>query len=131
GIDPVARHLELANQALTEAATHQLDLRERVRFEPGTAETLPAADGDYDLVWCRDVLVHLADLDQVYASCRRVLRDDGHMLVYQMFGTARLEPQEADWLWTTMGVVPESARPERTDAAIAQAGLRVEQCIEL
>jgi SAM-dependent methyltransferase len=131
GIDPVARHLELAIQALAEAATLQPDLRERVRFELGTAEAISAADGSYDLIWCRDVLVHLADLDQVYASCRRVLRDDGHMLVYQMFGTDRLEPREASWFWTTMGVVPESTRPERTEAAIAQAGLRVERCVEL
>jgi hypothetical protein len=31
-----------------------------------------------------------------------------------------------DW-----GVVPESARPERTEAAIAQAGLHIETCLEL
>jgi 2-polyprenyl-3-methyl-5-hydroxy-6-metoxy-1,4-benzoquinol methylase len=131
GIDPVARHIELANQALAEAATVQPDLPEHVRFELGSAEDIPAADGSCDLIWCRDVLVHVADLDQVYASCRRVLRDNGHMLMYQMFGTERLEPREASWLWTTMGVVPESARPERTEAAIAHAGLRVEQCVEL
>jgi hypothetical protein len=53
------------------------------------------------------------------------------MLVYQMFGTERLEPNEAAWLWDTMGVAPESARSERTEAAIAQAGFRVEQWIEL
>ena len=53
------------------------------------------------------------------------------MLVYQLFGTARLEPREADWFWTTMDVVPESARPERTEAAVARAGLRVEQCVVL
>jgi hypothetical protein len=33
----------------------------------------------------------------------------GYMLVYQMFGTERLELREAAWLWETMGVVPESA----------------------
>jgi hypothetical protein len=48
-----------------------------------------------------------------------------------MFGTDRLEPREAEWLWTTMGVLPESARPERTEAAIATAGLCVDQCIKL
>jgi SAM-dependent methyltransferase len=131
GIDPVARHIELANQALAEAAAVQPELLERVRFELGSAEAIPATDGSCDLIWCRDVLVHVAELDQVYASCRRVLRDGGHMLVYQMFGTDQLEPREASWLWTTMGIVPESARSERTEAAIAHAGLRVEQCIEL
>jgi SAM-dependent methyltransferase len=131
GIDPVARHIELANKTLAEAAARRPELRGQVHFEPGTAEVIPADDGSCDLVWCRDVLVHIAALDLAYASCRRVLRSDGHMLVYQMFGTDRLEPREASWLWATMGVVPENARPERTEAAIAKAGLRVEKRVEL
>jgi SAM-dependent methyltransferase len=131
GVDPVERHIELASEALAELATHQPELRGQVRFELGTAETIPAENASTDLVWCRDVLVHVAALDQAYASCRRVLRDGGHMLVYQMFGTERLEPNEAAWLWNTMGIAPECARPERTEAAIAQAGFRVEQWIEL
>jgi SAM-dependent methyltransferase len=131
GVDPVERHIELAYEALAELTTQQSELRGRVRFELGTAEMMPAEDASADLVWCRDVLVHVAALDQAYASCRRVLRDGGHMLVYQMFRTGRLEPNEAAWLWDTMGVAPESASPERTEAAIAQAGFRVEQWIEL
>jgi hypothetical protein len=53
------------------------------------------------------------------------------MPVYQMFVTERLEPREADRLWATMAVAPESASPERTEAAIAHAGCRIEQCVEL
>jgi ubiquinone/menaquinone biosynthesis C-methylase UbiE len=131
GVDPVERHIELASKALEERATSHPELRGQVRFELGTAEMIPAENASADLVWCRDVLVHVAALDEAYASCRRVLRDGGHMLVYQMFGTERLEPNEAAWLWDTMGVAPESARSERTEAAIAQAGFRVEQWIEL
>ena len=131
GVDPVERHIELANKALEELAVRQPELRGQVRFELGMAETIPAENASADLVWCRDVLVHVAALDQAYSSCRRVLRGGGHMLVYQMFGTERLEPNEASWLWDTMGVAPESARPERTEVVIAQAGFRVEQWIEL
>src|SRR5215469_17467047 len=73
GIDPVVRHIELASEALAEAAQQQPELRGRVQFEVGTAEAIPAADGSVDLVWCRDVLVHVAALEQAYASCRRIL----------------------------------------------------------
>lgn len=131
GVDPVERHIELANKALSDMATRHSDLRGQVRFELGAAEAIPAEDATVDLLWCRDVLVHLAALDPAYASCRRVLREGGNMLVYQMFGTERLESREAAWLWATMGVAPESARPERTEAAIAHAGFHVEQRIEL
>lgn len=51
--------------------------------------------------------------------------------MHQMFGTDRLEPGEAGWLFRTMGVVASSADPRRTEQAIAAAGLRVEQRWEL
>ncbi len=46
-------------------------------------------------------------------------------------GTDRLEPREAEWLWKTMGVVTTSAAQGRTDAAIAAAGLQVDECIDV
>ena len=131
GIDPVPRHIELANRQLAEAATRQPELRNLVHFEMGTVEAIPAEDESCDLVWCRDVLSHVAQLDQAYASCRRVLRNNGHMLVYQTFGTEHLEPREASRLWATMKVVPQSTQPEYTEAAIAKAGLCIDRCLEL
>ncbi|MEV6520451.1 class I SAM-dependent methyltransferase [Longispora sp. NPDC051575] len=128
GFDPVARHVELARAELAGARP---ELRDQVSFAPGSAGSLPVPDASADLVWCRDVLVHVTDLDAAYAEFRRVLRDTGRVLVYQMFGTARLEPREAGWLFGTMGVVPSSADPGRTESAIASAGLRIDTCREL
>ncbi len=48
-----------------------------------------------------------------------------------MYGTDRLEPREASWLWSTMGVMPQSALPEHTDQAIEASGLRVLDLIDL
>jgi SAM-dependent methyltransferase len=131
GVDPVRRHLELGNEALVAAGERRPELTGRVHFELGTAEALPVEKGSVDLVWCRDVLVHVAALDLAYAEFRRILRKGGRVLVYQMFGTDRLEPREAEWLWKTTGVVPTSAEPDRTDVAIAAAGLRVDECIDV
>ena len=131
GLDQVARHIELASSVLAGVAARDPELGRRVRFALGAAEALPLEDRAVDLVWCRDVLVHVADLDEAYAEFHRVLRANGRVLVYQMFGTDRLEPREAEWLWTTMGVVPTSADRARTDAAIATAGLRIDDCIDL
>ena len=122
GIDPVRRHIEVAR-----AATGQ----DEPVFEIGTAEDIPAGSGTADLVWCRDVLVHVPDLPRAYTEFRRVLRPGGHALVYQMFGSELLEPGEAAWLWATMGVVPENADPARTEAAIAGAGLRIDERLEI
>jgi ubiquinone/menaquinone biosynthesis C-methylase UbiE len=131
GVDPVPRHIELANEELARAAQHEPALGSRVHFSLGNAEKLGVPDATVDLVWCRDVLVHVAALDKAYAECCRILRAGGHVLVYQMFGTDRLEPREAEWLWSTMGVVPTSADPPNTEDAIAHAGLRIDERIEL
>jgi SAM-dependent methyltransferase len=131
GFDPVQRHIELGNARLAAAGKQFPELSRRVRFELGTAEAVPVDDASVDLVWCRDVLVHVAALDRAYAEFRRILRKGGRALVYQRFGTGRLEPREAEWLWKTMGVVPTSAAPGRTDAAIAAAGLQVDECIDV
>jgi len=126
GIDPVARHVELAEHAAREA-----DLATLARFAVGVAEDLPADDGSVDLVWCKDVLVHVADLDRAYGEIARVLAPGGHAVVYQMFATDRLASDEADQLWTTMGVVASSARLNTTIDAIAGTDLQLEQDIVL
>jgi SAM-dependent methyltransferase len=115
GIDPV--------QAPTAAG--------RVRFVRGAAEALPVEDESADLVWCRDVLIHVADLERAYAEFRRVLCTGGRALVYQTFATDRLEPREAEWLWRALGGEAGSTDPVRAEAAIAAAGLRVEERIDL
>jgi SAM-dependent methyltransferase len=131
GFDPVRRHIDLARDTLAAAIEKRPDLDGRVSFAVGAAEGLPIDDASVDLVWCRDVLVHVVELERAYAEFRRILGPDGRVLVYQMFGTERLEPREAAWLWTTMGVVATSADPERTDRAVAAAGLRVEERIDI
>lgn len=131
GIDPVQRHIDLARDALSAAAQRDPKLGTLVGFEAGAAEAIPLGDASVDLVWCRDVLVHVEALEAAYAEFRRVLRNEGRILVYQWFGTERLEPREAAWLWKTMGVLPTSADPRRTETAIKAAGLRIEKLIEL
>jgi ubiquinone/menaquinone biosynthesis C-methylase UbiE len=128
GVDPVPRQVEVATAGL-EAL--DADVARRIRFTLGAAEALPVEDRAADLVWCRDVMVHVADLERAYAEFHRVLRDGGRALVYQMFGTERLEPREAEWLWRALGLAAGSADPARTEAAIAAAGLRVDERLDL
>jgi SAM-dependent methyltransferase len=128
GVDPVPRHVEAGTAGLESL---DADVARRIRFTLGAAEALPVEDGAADLVWCRDVLLHVADLERAYAEFRRVLRDGGRALVYQMFATDRLEPREAGWLWQTLDLAEESVDPARTEAAIAAAGLRVDERIDL
>lgn len=125
GIDPVERHIAVAKETMDDYA----HLRSRVSFTLGYAEELPAADSSVDLVWCRDVLSHVPEITTASAEFRRVLREDGHILVYQMFATHRLESAETQRLWRTMGVVPSSADVQATQQAFAAGGLHIDECI--
>ncbi len=126
GIDPVGRHIAVANQTLS---TQYPQLRDDVKFVLGHAEALPADAATVDLIWCRDVLSHVNAVDAAATEFRRVLRHGGHALVYLMVGTDRLEPREAAWLWATMGVVPSSADAQLVERALQAGGLRLEHRI--
>jgi SAM-dependent methyltransferase len=120
GFDPLPRHIELAR-----------DAHPGVRFELGRAEALPVADDSVDLVWCRDVLILVPELERVYQELARVLKPGGRALVYQMFAGERLEPRESAELWGLLGGDRRSAEPGVTDRAIAAAGLRVDELLVL
>jgi SAM-dependent methyltransferase len=128
GVEPVRYHLDGAAQALADAPP---EVRALVSVEDGVAEALPEPDGAIDLVWCRDVLVHVADLTAVYREFRRVLRPGGHAVIYHMTATDLLTDAEAESLWPPIAVHRASTDPAHIDACIAESGLRVEQRIDL
>ena len=119
GVDPVPRHIELAQ----ENAPH-------ARFVLGTVESLPAGDASVDLVWFRDVLELVRDVEGAFAELARVLRPGGRAIVYSMFATELLEPAESASFWSAT-VVPESTDPARVERAIADAGLRIDECVPI
>jgi SAM-dependent methyltransferase len=131
GIDPTRRHVDLANEALAASAERDPSVPGRVRFALGRVEALPVDDAAVDLVWFRDVLEHVERLDLAFAEVRRVLREDGRALVYSMFRTERPQPDETGWLWRTFGNAPGNDDPSVVEAAIAGAGLRVDERIDL
>jgi SAM-dependent methyltransferase len=123
GVDPVRRCIEAARASAKPGGT--------VVFEAGTTEKLPVASASADLVWCRDVLCLVPDPGRAYAEFRRVLKPAGRALIYQTFATRLLEPAEAAFLWPAMACSAVAMRPETTEAAIADAGLRVDRCVVL
>jgi SAM-dependent methyltransferase len=131
GVEPLRRHLAGAEQALTALAAAEPDVAAHVRISAGAAEQLPVADASVDLVWCRDVLVHVADLHLAFREFHRVLRPGGHALVFQMTATDWLTPAEAERLWPACGIHASSADPRHIDAAIAASGLSVDRSVEL
>ena len=44
------------------------------------AEWLPLRARSVDIIWCRDMLVHVRDLNAASRECARILRPGGSML---------------------------------------------------
>jgi SAM-dependent methyltransferase len=119
GVDPVLLNIELAAAAIPSG------LRDHLRFEQGKAEAIPAEDASIDLIWCKEVLVLVRALDEAFAECRRVLKDDGRMLIYQVSPTERMEPREG-----TQFTTEHSGHPA-IEAAFSRAGFVAEETIDL
>ena len=131
GVEPVPRHLGNAARDLAAFAVEEPEAAARVRIDEGIAEKLTDPSDSVDLVWCRDVLVHVEELEAAFTEFRRVLKPGGRALIYQMTATDWLSPAEAAFLWPPAGIHAASLDPQRFEAAITAAGLSIGQCIEL
>lgn len=112
-------------------AVEEPEVASRVSIDEGIAEQLTEPDGSVDLIWCRDVLEHVEDLQTVFGEFRRVLRPGGYAVIYQMTATDWLTPAEAARLWPPAGIHTGSVDAERFESAIVAAELTVIRCIEL
>jgi SAM-dependent methyltransferase len=120
GIDPLSRFVERAREAVAEAG-----LEARIQIVEGVMQDIPWPDGSFDLVWCRDVIEVVAELEPAIAEVARIVRPGGHLVVYTVFATDRLEPKEAALLGQSLAVVPANLVEENVEAAISRAGLDV------
>jgi sarcosine/dimethylglycine N-methyltransferase len=101
----------------------------QIRWSQASPKRGPPASAD--LIWCRDVLEHVQDLEAAFAEFRRVLRPGGHAVIYQMTATDWLTPAEAARLWPPGGIYASSVDPRHFESAIAAAGLTIAQGIQL
>ncbi|MGH3168093.1 MAG: class I SAM-dependent methyltransferase [Trebonia sp.] len=131
GIEPVRRHLDNAAHALDSLARSEPGIAARVRITESVAERLPEPDAAIDLIWCRDMLEHIQELQAAFREFCRVLRPGGHVIIFHVTATEWLTPAEAARLWAPLGAHAASMDPRHLEASIAGAGLAIDQCIEL
>jgi SAM-dependent methyltransferase len=122
GIDPVELHIQRAQEAIAGAG-----LTDRVTALVGVMHALPYPDEHFDFIWCRDVVEQVDNLPAALRECARVLKRDGHMLVYTVFASDLLSPKEAEMMGRTLADVPENLDEARVERAFADAGFTIER----
>jgi len=70
GIDP-------AKESVITATNHAKVSGLNIKYEQGSGENLPYANGSFDCVFCCDVLEHVQDLPKVISEISRVLKPGG------------------------------------------------------
>ncbi|MGD2079350.1 MAG: class I SAM-dependent methyltransferase, partial [Chloroflexota bacterium] len=116
--------LDLALGTLQLALADQ-QLEDDLYFGQANIEAMPLPDQQVDLILCRDILLHVLDLEQGVAECSRVLRPDGSMIVLATVLGEDLSLEEAATRFESLGVVAGNLAQERLEAAFEQAGLTI------
>jgi 2-polyprenyl-6-hydroxyphenyl methylase / 3-demethylubiquinone-9 3-methyltransferase len=125
GVDP-------SEESLVTARRHAAGQGLAIEFRRAAGESLPFADASFDVVYCCDVLEHVADLGQVIAETARVLKPGGIYFYDTINRTiqSRLVMIKLlqDWRWTA--VMPPSLhdwrmfiRPAELVRALERQGL--------
>ena len=119
-VDPIAANNE-RGRALVEASDHG----HLVELRPGSIGQIPADDGSCRLVFARDMLGHVEDLAQGLSECRRVLAGGGLMVVFEVFATPLLYPEEKQRLCADTATVPARLSAVDFENTVAASGLSV------
>jgi ubiquinone/menaquinone biosynthesis C-methylase UbiE len=83
----IRRGAEWSGLDLTQEAVERVSTRTKIRSLPfddikvGTALAIPYPDSSFDVVFSHGVLHHVPDIKRAQAEIRRVLRDDGSLIV--------------------------------------------------
>ncbi len=120
-VDPAPANIEDGIKAVAEHDYgHLVDVR------LGAIEQIPAGDSEFNLVFSRDMIGHVEDLEAGMAECARVLVPGGRMVVHRVLATELMEPTEAQRLYAETATVPERMNVEDWERTLERAGFSVE-----
>jgi SAM-dependent methyltransferase len=96
-----------------------------VELRLGAIEQIPADDGSFQLIFARDMLGHIEDLALALTECHRVLAPGGSMVIFEVFATPELYPEEQRRLCADTATVPERLSVEDFEATVSATGFSV------
>jgi cyclopropane fatty-acyl-phospholipid synthase-like methyltransferase len=108
-----------------------------VEVRLGSIEQIPAQDESFELAYACDMLQHIEDLALALTECRRVLSPGGFMVIFEVFATPMLYPEEEQRLCADGAMVPERLSVANFEATVTANGFSVEsleilgsECVE-
>jgi ubiquinone/menaquinone biosynthesis C-methylase UbiE len=102
-----------------------------VAFLQGDIERLPIRSESVDFVWCRDMLVHLRDIEAAIGECWRILHDGATMLAWVTTATGLMESHEAARLFEPLAIEAKSVSRQHLEESFRRAGFVITRHEEL
>jgi len=125
GCAVVGLDLAETNLKLARTRTRKEGLSDLITYQQGDIQDMPFSDAMFDLVWCRDMLIHVHQLRKALAECARVLKSSGAMIIHTTFATDLLEPKEAAWLYEVLDIASENMSPAYFEKICDATGLQI------
>lgn len=126
GIDICKPNLDIAKESCLEK-----NMENQVSFEEADILDLPYEDGSFNLVWTRDVLIHVFDLQKAFREIRRVLTNNGKAIIFATFETPHLSNIERENLCSDLKILPENIKLDHFIDTFKKEGLKIENQVEL
>jgi ubiquinone/menaquinone biosynthesis C-methylase UbiE len=111
------------------ALTAMVGLQDRVQFAQGSALALPFEDGAFDVVVMQHVAMQIAEKDQLFGECVRVLKGDGVLALHEIFAGEGGSPH-FPLAWATDPAMSSLETFAACAARLAHLGVRVGPCVD-
>lgn len=124
--------LELSEPVYQNAVklTELVGLQDRVRFRQGSALALPFGDGEFDVVVVQHVAMQIAEKDQLFAECARVIKADGCLALHEIFA-GKGGPPYFPLAWATEPAMSSLESLENCSARLTWLGFEVGPFVDL
>jgi ubiquinone/menaquinone biosynthesis C-methylase UbiE len=126
GLDPVWSNLKAAQQLGKFERMFDKAAFQRVSFEQASMEAIPLPSASVDLVWCRDMLVHVTDLEGAMHESSRVLKPGGTMVIFTTFATDLMEANELEYVCAPIAVQPANLSVKYVEDTFQKSGLMIQ-----
>ncbi|QBI21365.1 methyltransferase domain-containing protein [Egibacter rhizosphaerae] len=121
GLNLSERENDFARERVAEAGVD-----DQVEIRYGDFHTLPFDEGEFDVVWSQESLLHAVDKPRVLRECLRVLAPGGRLVLSDLLMRADVPDDERQTLYARVGT-PEMWDRDGYQRALRDAGFTVRE----